>query len=401
MSKDHQTPAPMTTGSKSRLRRFGGMALSTATFSINVGLAAAAVMIGVTTIQMRAEEKPSVDPSPLAVVDVFTPEWETGYDVERSFVGRLEPARSTDLAFELSGTVREVRVDEGDLVEEGDVIAVLDTRTLEADRRRQVANRQAAESDRELASLTLNRRQLLKDNGHVSAQLLDEARLTLSRLDATIAQIDAAIDTIDINLDKAVLKAPFSGRVGQRLLDDGATASPATPVLRLLESSRPAVRIGLSPEVVDRLDRSHSYDIQISGRTFKAGLAALRPDLQTRTRTIETLFELDTPEATPAFGRLAELSIVERVETEGAWVPVSALKEGPRGLWTVLTVAEDVNQAAPSPAYVVVREAVEVLHAEEGRAFVRGTLTSDSRIVRDGVHRVVVGQAVDLAKAGG
>ncbi|WP_306148208.1 MULTISPECIES: efflux RND transporter periplasmic adaptor subunit [unclassified Roseibium] len=401
MSKDHQTPQPKTTGSKRRLRRFGGMALSTATFSINVGLAAAAVMIGVTTIQMRAEEKPSVEPSPLALVDVFTPVWETGYDVERSFVGRLEPARSTDLAFELSGTVREVRVDEGDLVEEGDVIAVLDTRTLEADRRRQVANRQAAESDRELASLTLNRRQLLKDNGHVSAQVLDEARLTLSRLDATIAQIDAAIDNIDINLDKAVLKAPFSGRIGERLLDDGATASPATPVLRLLESPRPTVRIGLSPEVVDRLDRSHSYDIQISGRTFKAGLAALRPDLQTRTRTIETLFELDTPEATPAFGRLAELSVVERVETEGAWIPISALKEGPRGLWTVLTVAEDVDSAAPSPAYVVVREAVEVLHAEEGRAFVRGTLTPDSRIVRDGVHRVVVGQAVDLAKAGG
>ncbi|OJJ13717.1 hypothetical protein BKI51_02020 [Alphaproteobacteria bacterium AO1-B] len=391
----------MTIGSKSRLRRFGRMALSTTTFSINVGIAAAAVMIGVTTIQMRAEEKPSVEPSPLAVVDVFTPDWETGYDVERSFVGRLEPARSTDLAFELSGTVREVRVDEGDLVEEGDVIAVLDTRTLEADRRRQVANRQAAESDRELASLTLNRRQLLKDNGHVSAQVLDEARLTLNRLHATIAQIDAAIDNIDINLDKAVLKAPFSGRVGERLLDDGATASPATPVLRLLESSRPTVRIGLSPEVVDGLDRSHSYDIQISGRTFKAGLAALRPDLQTRTRTIETLFELDTPEATPAFGRLAELSIVERVETEGAWIPVSALKEGPRGLWTVLTVAEDVDSAAPSPTYVVVREAVEVLHAEEGRAFVRGTLTSDSLIVRDGVHRVVVGQAVDLAKAGG
>ncbi|MGS4886969.1 efflux RND transporter periplasmic adaptor subunit [Roseibium sp. MB-4] len=401
MSKDYQTPAPKTTGSKSRLRRFGRMALSTATFSINVGLAAAAVMIGVTTIQMRAEEKPSVEPSPLAVVDVFTPDWETGYDVERSFVGRLEPARSTDLAFELSGTVQEVRVDEGDLVEEGDVIAVLDTRTLEADRRRQVANRQAAESDRELASLTLNRRQLLKDNGHVSAQVLDEARLSLSRLDATIAQIDAAIDNIDINLDKAVLKAPFSGRVGERLLDDGATASPATPVLRLLESSRPTVRIGLSPEVVDRLDQSHSYDVQISGRTFKAGLAALRPDLQTRTRTIETLFELDTPEATPAFGRLAELSVVERVETEGTWIPVSALKEGPRGLWTVLTVAEDVDSAEPSPAYVVVREAVEVLHAEEGRAFVRGTLTPDRLIVRDGVHRVVVGQAVDLAKAGG
>jgi hypothetical protein len=91
MPKDHQTPAPNTTGSNSRLRRFGRMALSTATFSINVGLAAAAVMIGVTTIQMRAEEKPSVDPSPLAVVDVFTPDWETGYDLNAVLLAGLNP----------------------------------------------------------------------------------------------------------------------------------------------------------------------------------------------------------------------------------------------------------------------------------------------------------------------
>lgn len=398
MSEEQRITEPETPN-LGRFKRLGKMVLSLTTFSFNIGLAVAAAMIGVTTIQMRAEEKPAITAAPLTSVNVFRAELQSGYEVRRSFVGRLEPARSTDLAFELSGTVNSIHVDEGDRIKKGDVVAVLDTRALEAERRQQLANRQATESNRELAFLTLNRRQKLNDNGHVSEQGLDEARLTLTRLDATLAQIDAAIDLIDINLDKAVLKAPFDGQVGERLLDDGATTSPGSPVLRLLESSSPTVRIGLSPEIADRLDSQSTYDITISGRSFKARLSALRPDLQTRTRTVETLFSIDDQEISASFGRLAELSLSDRVSSEGFWIPLSSLKEGPRGLWTVLTVVgagpEEVEQISK-----VARETVEVLHAEAYRVFVRGTISPKTQIIRGGVHRVVVGQAVAVTAEG-
>lgn len=376
-----------------RLRRTGKALLNLVVFSVNAGLAAVAVVIGVTTIQMRAAERPAVEAAPLAQVRTIRPVFQTGYEVTRSFIGRLEPARRTDLGFELSGKVGEIRVDEGDTVAKGDVIAVLDSRSLEAERRRQVANRRATESDRELAFLTLNRRQKLKDGGHVSDQALDEARLAVSRLDASLDQIDAAIEAIDINLEKSVLKAPFAGQIGERLLDEGATVSAGVAVLRLLESARPMVRIGLAPEVVDRLDRDRIYDIRISGRAFKARLSGLRPDLQTRTRTIETLFELQSPDAAPSFGRLAELSVSENMNADGFWLPVNALKEGKRGLWTVLAVTK-----GDEPGYSVVSEAVEILHATEDRVFVRGTLSEESRIISEGAHRVVVGQQVSLSK---
>lgn len=381
------------TASDGRLRRIGRALVSLVVFSVNAGVAAVAVMIGVTTIQMRAAERPAVEAAPLTQVHTVGPVFQSGYDVTRSFVGRLEPARRTDLGFELSGKVSDIRVDEGDRVKKGDVIAVLDSRSLEAERRRQVATRRATESDRELASLTLNRRQKLKDGGHVSEQSLDQARLALSRLDASLDQIDAVIEAIDINLEKSVLKAPFDGQVGERLLDEGATVSGGMAVLRLLESARPMVRIGLAPEVIDRLDRDETFDIRISGRDFKARLSGLRPDLQTRTRTIETLFELQTPDAAPSFGRLAELSVTERMKADGFWLPVDALKEGRRGLWTVLAVAED-----GADGYSVVSEAVEILHATEDRVFVRGTISEETRIISEGAHRVVVGQQVSLSQ---
>ncbi|WFE89305.1 efflux RND transporter periplasmic adaptor subunit [Roseibium porphyridii] len=382
-----------------RFRRLARGFASLATFSVNVGMAAAAVVIGVTTIQMRAAERPDVQPAPLTEVITINPDFQTGYDVTRSFVGRLEPARRTDLGFELSGTVREIQVDEGGSVQKGDIIAVLDTRSLEAERRRQQANRQATESDRELAQLTLDRRTKLKDSGHVSDQVLDEARLSLSRLDASLAQIDAAIEAIEISLDKSVLRAPFDGHIGERLLDEGATVAPGQAVLRVLESARPTVRIGLAPEVVDRLQHEDTYEIRIGDVIYAAALSGLRPDLETRTRTVESLFELENSTAAPGFGRLAELSLTERIASEGYWVPTTALKEGPRGLWTLLTVVSLSSEGA-AVEYKVAREAVEVIHADGGRSFVRGTISKNSVIVAKGVHRVVTGQSVRLASSG-
>lgn len=381
---------------RSRLARFASGLLGLTTFSVNTALAAAAVMIGVTTIQMRAEEKPQIEAAPLTEVRSFRPDAQTGYRLARSFTGRLEPARQTDLAFELAGTIRQILVDEGDTVRAGDVIARLDIRSLEAERRRQQANRRAAESDLELAELTLGRRRKLQQAGHVSNEVLDQARLATNRLQATLAQIDAAVETIDINLDKSVLRAPFDGRVGIRQLDEGATASPGQAVLKVLESARPVVRIGLAPDVAARLDQARTFTIRIGARDFPARFTGLRPDLQTRTRTIEALFELESEGTVAGFGQLADLSLDERVDTDGYWVPAASLKEGPRGLWTLLTLAE----APDSDAYQVVREAVEVLHMDADRAFVRGTITGETRIVADGVHRVVAGQSVRLQDDG-
>ncbi|WP_298982793.1 efflux RND transporter periplasmic adaptor subunit [uncultured Roseibium sp.] len=382
-----------------RIRLFARGFASLATFTVNLGLAAVAVVVGVTTIQMRAEERPVVEAAPLTEVTTINPDFQTGYDVTRSFVGRLEPARRTDLGFELSGTVREIRVDEGGSVQKGDIIAVLDIRSLKAELRRQQANRQSTESDRELAQLTLDRRSKLRVSGHVSDQVLDEARLTLSRLDASLAQIDASIETIEISLDKSVLRAPFDGNIGERLLDEGATVSPGQSVLRVLESARPTVRIGLAPEVVDQLQEEDTYKIRIGDENYTAVLSGLRPDLETRTRTIESLFELKGSAAAPGFGRLAELTLTEWIQTEGYWVPTTALKEGPRGLWTLLTVVPRSSEVAV-PDYKIAREAVEVIHADRGRSFVRGTLSRNSKIVAVGVHRVVTGQLVRLGSDG-
>ena len=71
--------------------------------------------------------------------------------------------------------------------------------------------------------------------------------------------------------------------------------------------------------------------------------------------------------------------------TPGFWVPVTALTESDRGLWGVYVVKDES---------LVERRIVEIIHSESERAYVRGTLEDDDRIVRTGVQRLVPGQQV-------
>ena len=69
-------------------------------------------------------------------------------------------------------------------------------------------------------------------------------------------------------------------------------------------------------------------------------------------------------------------------------MPISALLEGERGVWTVLRI--EMN----GESTVTVREGVEVLDIRGDRAFVRGTLPDGSRVVATGLHRVTPGTPV-------
>ena len=82
----------------------------------------------------------------------------------------------------------------------------------------------------------------------------------------------------------------------------------------------------------------------------------------------------------------------QTIEQHGYAVPLTALQDGVRGLWTVLTL----SATGRGETYTVGKEAVEVLHLEGEQAFVRGTIDGDAMIVREGTHRVVPGDRVRL-----
>lgn len=371
-----------------RILKTVGTVLST---SMTVALAVGMVVAGSSLIADRAESVGLPDVAPPVSVQTQRMILEPGYDVARSFVGQLEAAQEAGLAFEAGGTLDQVLVDEGAHVSEGQVLARTDTRALQAERDAARASRAALSAQLELAQLTLERQEALERQGFAATQRFDEARLGVMELKARLDQTDAQIARIDVALDKSVLRAPFSGQIGSRMADLGQTLAAGTPVFTLLEDAAPRLRVGLPADMARLMTDDTDAEARFGTVQYAARLVHLRPDLDARTRTRSAVFELlvaddQTP---PAFGQSGHITLSHTIEDAGAWVPLRALREGINGSWTVLTVDEQDRAAV---------EAVELLHTDETRAFVRGSFSNGTALIAAGPHRVVPGQALQTVE---
>ncbi len=371
------------------LRRTGILASTALTGALAVGL----VVGGSALIAERAESVELAETAPLVAVQAEPLAFQSGYDITRAFVGQIEPGQEAQLAFETGGTLAEVLVDEGDTVSQGQILARLDTRALDAQRAALQASREALEAQLELAQLTTARQQALEEKGFAATQRLDEARLGAAELVARISETDARLTEIDVALDKTILRAPFSGEIGARAADTGQTVGGGAPVLTLLEAGPVQMRVGLPPQIAASLTPDTQVAASFNGIDYAATLAQLRPDLDPTTRTRSAIFTLRTDPGAPPppFGQSGSITLTQTVTDPGAWVPLLALREGARGSWTVLTVTptEDTHK--------VTAEAVELLYADAQRAFVRGALPDGALLLQAGPHRVAPGQTVTLA----
>jgi RND family efflux transporter MFP subunit len=360
---------------------FRGTGRLTLTVAV-VAAAGAATILGAQILADRAAAAPTPEGAPAIPVAVRPLTIETGYAVERSFVGQVEPARSVDLSFELPGRVDSVAVDEGDTLRQGDVVARQDTRLIEAEIARLTASRTALEAQFDFASRTLERSNELNTRGFASTERLDGAIAARDELAARIAEVEAALLDVSIRLEKATLHAPLDGRVTVRRIDGGESLSPGQPILTLVSTEDPVVRVGVPLDIADKLPATAT--IRIDGRDHLARLQSVRPDIDPVTRTRTALYTL--PGAGDAvFGQTARLVLTETIDVAGTWVPLRSLKENAGGVWTILTLGPDDR---------VRTAAIEVLHTEGDRVFVRGSFPAGTLAIDEGPQRVTPGQTV-------
>ncbi len=364
--------------------------------TLTVGVVAAAIGAGAAgygVLSARTSEAIGPEPAPLTTVAAQSLAIVDEVTVIRRFTGQFEPAQEVALGFEEGGTIAEVLVREGDLVTRGTVIARLDTRLLEAERARLDASRTALGAQAELARRTNDRQMTLLAEGHVTQQRVDETSLRLAELEAALVEADAGLAAIDVRLSKAVARAPFDGRIGDRLLDAGAVAGPGAAVVTFLEDAPARFRVAIDPALAETLEPGVQVQVVTGGELLTAYLADLSPELDAATRSRVAFFDLAPGAVAPPARATGEVLLSDTRPANGAWVPVSSLWQGPRGSWTILTAEPGEGGAA-----TIATEAVEVLQLDGDRAFVRGTFEDGALYLAGGTHRVVPGEAVLLTE---
>lgn len=338
-------------------------------------------------------------PPPAALaVDTLSVEPREQFTMRRLFTGRVQARRSSVLGFEAGGRLAAVTVDVGDRVDRGAVLARRDTALLAARQAELEAALAEAQARLALAEATYRRMRDIVDDGGVSRQGLDEAREDRRAAAAAVTLVEQRVASLAVEIDQATLRAPFSGRVIARLADEGRVLAAGDPVIDLQEDATPEIRVGVAGVAVERLVPGEHYLLQWRDRPVAARLRTVLPLRAALARTVEALF--DPVEAAPAMrpGDLVSLTVELPVDQAGAWLPLSALTEGERGLWSVF-VAQPLD-GGPDPlgaTHRVARRSVELVYQTGRRAYVRGALVGGEHVVSDGVQRVVPGQGVRLA----
>jgi len=352
-------------------------------------LIAILAVLGVFVLQNRSSEGPLVPTARPIPISVETVQAELGatFQVEEKFTGIVSPRRESQLGFAGGGRIAAISADIGDRVEEGETLASLDTRSLRAQLNSANAMVAEARAALALAETTVDRQITLLEKGHVSSQRVDEARAQANSAQARIDAARANADTLRVQIDLAQIKAPFSGTITARMADEGAIANPGAPLFALVESDVLEARIGLTAVLADTLEVGELYDLISDQGIVPAKLRSMTGVIDANNRTVTTLFDITDPSSVSA-GAVVRLGMSRQINEPGLWLPVSALTEAERGLWSIYVARRQGGDWVAEPGIV------EIIHQDGDRVYVRGAMSEGDRVIIDGLQRITPGQPV-------
>ena len=232
------------------------------------------------------------------------------------------------------------------------------------------ANVRQLQTELELAQQKSDRRKNLYAEGAISQEQRDEAvnevATIQARLDqsqsqleellagtrmekieaqrALIEQQDLKIANLDLELEKTVLKAPFTGTISARLVDEGTIVQTGQTIFKLVEDSQLEAHIGVPVNNASQIQMGQTFPLQIEEKTYQATVSSILPELDPSTRTLTIILKLKQGVLTEVVsGQVAKLQLTETINTPGYWLPITALVEGDRGLWSCYVLSKKEN----------------------------------------------------------
>ena len=276
-------------------------------------------------------------PAPVQTVQTVRP---VRADIGHSFNtnATIEAFETADLYPKVSGYLSDVRVDIGDHVRSGQLLASISLPETEKELAQAEATIASKRADLALAQITLQRQEGLAKIQATPQQTYDEAK---ARAAVAAADVDLAIATADqirTTLAYTRIIAPFDGVVARRLVNRGdfvqsASTGRTTPlftvqridVVRIFcnvpESDVSELRLGLPASI-----KPYGWDKPISGKVTR-----FEGRLDPQTRNMRTEIDVPNPGARLYPGMYAQVALETEVHHKAMTLPVSAVGDGAGG----------------------------------------------------------------------
>ncbi|WP_037990757.1 efflux RND transporter periplasmic adaptor subunit [Thalassospira permensis] len=315
-----------------------------------------------------------------------------------NFSGRLSAVEEVQLRPQVSGAIVDIRFEDGQIVKQGDILAVIDPRTYKAAVDEAKAELAAARQTLSLAAKEKARAEKLVANGTVSKRVFDERvsaeQVAQSQVNRALAQLELA----EIEFDHAFVKAPIDGRVSRVELTVGnqVNAGPNAPVLTTIVSTG---KIYADFDLDEQTYFASIYDANkvsgadqkipvrmtiAGGKTIDGFIHSFDNRIDTRTGTIRTRALFDNSDGALLPGSFASLQLGTSAEQDVILIAPDAISTDQDRKFVY------VVQSDNTVAYRQVTLGAEV----DGRRIVTSGLEPGDMVIVNGIMKVRPGMPV-------
>jgi multidrug efflux system membrane fusion protein len=315
-------------------------------------------------------------------------------------LGTVTPVANITVRTQISGQLVEIHFEEGQMVEKGALLAVIDPRPFQVALEQAQGQLLQAQSQLKSAQLDLTRYETLSQQDSIAQQQVDTQRALVAQYEGLSQTDQAAIDSAKLNLDYCHVIAPVSGRVGLRQVDQGnyvtpgdsaglvvlTQVKPITVIFTLPEDNVPLVtgRMRSGGEIpIDAFDRTQTHKIA-SG---VLGTIDNQVDTTTGTFKLRAVFPNDDERLFP--NQFVNVRMLLDVDQGATVIASSAVERGQQGNFVYVVQPDSTVAARP----------VTLGTAEGERVAITKGLEVGERVVTDGADKLREGMQVIVQNA--
>lgn len=201
-----------------------------------------------------------------------------------SAVANIRAVNGVQVSTEIPGILTQIHFKSGQWVEKGAPLIELDTSTEKADL-------EAALASAELSDINLSR----------AKELLNSKTIARSEYDAAVAEAKAAkaqVEALEAIISKKQIHAPFTGRLGIRLVNIGEYLNPGTPIVSLQNLDKVYVNFNTPQKNLSVIKKGQTIRVSSDswpGEVFTGKLSVVEPRIETNTRSLQILGTIPNP----------------------------------------------------------------------------------------------------------
>ncbi|OGQ86206.1 MAG: efflux transporter periplasmic adaptor subunit [Deltaproteobacteria bacterium RIFOXYD12_FULL_56_24] len=302
-------------------------------------------------------------------------------------VGSLEAVQGVTVAAELPGKVTRLAFTPGTWIKAGSLLLQQDTSS-------EKAQLQAAEAEAALAKANFERLRLLIETNAVSKAAYDDG-------EAKFKQAMAQADTIRAAIAKKTILAPFSGRLGIRLVNLGQSLKEGEPIVSLQAMDPMFINFMLPQQELARVKPGLPVRITsdaLPGRTVAGKITAINPQADSATRNVRVQATAANKDERLRPGMFATVAVVLPGKTQVLAIPATAVLPAPYGD-SVFVVEERQEEKSGKTGLVVRQQFVRLGESRGDFVAVLSGLEDGATVVSTGVFKLRNGQQVVIDNA--